>query len=906
MTSPTSTTSTHFTNASSSGQTAIMPDDEAKREGTGGGQEATHRGVGGSETGSDASSGGNVAKSDIPLVVVEDDHEDHANGNIPSATTTSISVTDENGSSSSIGYDEDDEGSDHSVSQHQEDRPNKHRRRHRRRKHRSRSNKGRRSSRSINESPHGNDTGETEDDDENGERRSSRRRRSRSGRKKGTSRSKGRRRKRRKFVLAPSNIISSLLFLWVFKLVGLFRRTSNLSKINLSLRSTETAKVTGDVLCRTWDEEKKRSSETQNGDKHQNPSLLRALYRAFGLRYFLLAIWKVLWAVFTWFSAYLILFWLVHYSETQHGTGAGAGGGRAVGGDLPQPRWMGYLYATALCLSCAMASICFHQLTIQSTKIGVQCRAALMVLIYRKSLRLSYVKGGIGDIVNLVSNECNRIAEACVNWHFLWSAAVECSVIIALTIVDVGIAAAIPAMILILLVLLPLQYWFARLSSLESYHTTALITKRVHLMSEVLTTIRLIKFYGWEPYCEKRIQGARDEELKGMRKGMMMKIAGFMVVFMAPNVAALACFAAYFLVKGGDEGVEGVDFKASTVFALLGLFNTLRYPLLMLPLAVRSIVGASTSLHRLEDFFKLPEVDALTESSDNANREKPTASAANKGTDEDNREEKGVTKVDGQEEKEKEEREREAKDVLDQDICFEAREADFVWDGDLDHPHITSLTLTLRKRHILAVVGDIGSGKSLLAAIMRQLKLVRGTVRSHGSTCGYVPQEPWLINASLRDNILFGKELDERRYSEVVRVCGLTRDMMLLSNGDESFVGDLNLSASQRQRLSLARCMYHDPDIVLLEDCLSDFDQSTAKRIFKEVVKNQLLNSKAVVLFTQQKQFLPDCDQILVMKNGHVIEGGTFAELKARKVNFSTYVSDYVPIEDDPTGLLDQ
>jgi ABC-type multidrug transport system fused ATPase/permease subunit len=147
----------------------------------------------------------------------------------------------------------------------------------------------------------------------------------------------------------------------------------------------------------------------------------------------------------------------------------------------------------------------------------------------------------------------------------------------------------------------------------------------------------------------------------------------------------------------------------------------------------------------------------------------------------------------------------------------------------------------------------LSSGKSLLAAIMGQIKHTKGTVGLHG-TCGYVPQEPWLINATIRDNIIFGNDYDEARYSEVVRICGLTRDLMLMSNGDESIISDLNLSASQRQRLSLARCLYNDADIILMEDNLSDFDQSIAKRLFKECFRNYLAKSKAVVFVTQQKQ----------------------------------------------------
>ena len=268
----------------------------------------------------------------------------------------------------------------------------------------------------------------------------------------------------------------------------------------------------------------------------------------------------------------------------------------------------------------------------------------------------------------------------------------------------------------------------------------------------------------------------------------------------------------------------GHTLTADRVFTLLFLFNTLRYPLLFLPNAERNINGAQTSLKKLEEFFLLPELDELTF---------------------------GKCEEPG--------------------VCMQFKDAGFIWDGDLEHPHINDLNLTLKRGSVIAVVGDIGSGKSLLAAIMGQLKMTTGTILTDGSKCGFVSQEPWFINATLKENILFGMDIDEKRYTEAIRISGLTRDFMLLSNGDESFVNELNLTPSQRQRLSIARCIYHDTDIILMEDCLSDFDQSQAKQLFKESIRNQLAKTKCIVMLTQQKQFLPECDLIVVMKNGRGI-----------------------------------
>ncbi|EGF83598.1 hypothetical protein BATDEDRAFT_8420, partial [Batrachochytrium dendrobatidis JAM81] len=618
-----------------------------------------------------------------------------------------------------------------------------------------------------------------------------------------------------------SNIISQLLFIWVFRLVRLCRRVSDIRNINFSLNESETAKATGDKLESIWNAEVNQSNE--------KASLLRALFKAFGKIYIPLALWKICWAGFTWAGSFWLLQWILMYQEARETAS-------------PWPVHHAYIHTAGLFVCAVFASLCFHQLTLQNTRIGIQCRAALMVLIYRKSLRLSYVKGGVGDVVNLISNECNRIAEACVNWHFFWSAALECVVLLALAIVEIGVAA-VPTLVFVLVVLLPLQYALARYSSTMSYRTTVLVTQRVHLMSEILTAIKLIKFYAWERYYRKKVTQMREMEILEMRKALLTKVSSFTVVFIAPVVSTALCIVTMYKTSGVP--------KPHVAFTLLSLFNTLRYPLAFLPNAERSIAGvflaATISLKKLETFFLLPEVDlpGTIEASQNP------------------------------------------------DILMTIEHADFTWDGDLDHPHIVDLSLTLRRSQVIGVVGDVGSGRSLLAAIMGQIKRTQGTVSSYNSTFGFIPQEPWLINATLRDNILFGLEVDEKTYADAIRFSGLTDDFLLLSNGDETFLSELNLSPSQRQRISLARCIYHNPSIVLMEDFLSDFDQNHAKRLFKECIRNQISKNRCIVMFTQQKHFLPECDLILVLKGGKVVEQGTYLDLKSKNVNFSAWVSDY-------------
>jgi ABC-type multidrug transport system fused ATPase/permease subunit len=339
---------------------------------------------------------------------------------------------------------------------------------------------------------------------------------------------------------------------------------------------------------------------------------------------------------------------------------------------------------------------------------------------------------------------------------------------------NIGISGLFPFAFVTILVL-PLQFYLARWTSAVSGPVTDLITKRVHLMSEILTAIKLIKFYAWESFYRQKVTKMRKIELKGLRKELGLKIAGFTIVFTAPVVTTLLSLSMYCYF--------GNDLTPSVVFTLLWLFNTLRHPLLLLPIAERSVDGASNAVTKLEAFLLFPEVDVSPEPC-----------------------------ID-----------------LDPLICTKFENACFEWDGvgDYSHPHLYDLNLTLNRGELIAVVGDIGSCKSLLAAIGGQINLKDGKISTNGAVCGFIPQEPWLIHASLRDNILFGiNESDEdlstinAAYTEAIRISGLTRDFLLLSNGDDAYVNELNLSHSQKQRISLARCIIHNPDIVLMEDCL--------------------------------------------------------------------------------------
>ncbi|CAG8610578.1 5509_t:CDS:2 [Acaulospora morrowiae] len=518
-----------------------------------------------------------------------------------------------------------------------------------------------------------------------------------------------------------ANFLSSWFFIWVFRLLKL-SRTFNLDDDNLALQDSEKAKTVGNKLEGHW----KLEFYNKNSRK---PSIRRALVNSFGVSYAFLGIYKLIGAIFLFIGSYYFLNRLIKHIELEDGS-------------TPESGVDGHMFALGLFLCALLSSIFINQVMSESTRIGVQVRAALMVLIYRKSLRLSSVGGGVGNIAMII-----------------------------LAFVQLGLAA-LPALI-ILLILFPIQYKLGRLTSSISNSTTTITSSRIHLMSEILTAIKLIKIYAWELYFCDRVNKVRNKEWNRLLTGIVVKVWTFCVVFGAPSLAMLCCLCVKLLAYSPPDNT----LNTSTVFTVLALFYTVRYPLIMLPVAVRATLGAIGSFERLDEFLMKPELVPLEQ------EEQP---------------------IDG-----------------DPTLRIYIHNADFAYEGVPD-PTLKFLNLKVKQGQVIAIVGDVGAGKSsILSAIIGQLRKENGVCKIRGSI-SYVPHDAWLLNATLKDNILFGTAFDEKRYKEVLHICALDHDLGTLSYGDMTEIGDrgVNLSLGQRQRVSLARAVYSNSDIVLLDDPL--------------------------------------------------------------------------------------
>jgi len=461
--------------------------------------------------------------------------------------------------------------------------------------------------------------------------------------------------KKEKISLSSHGYVSDIFFLWVFRFIRLCRNF-DLSNIQLYLGKTETSKHMGKKLYKSWRYEIEFHA--------RQPSVLRSLFRVLGKKFALLAVWKVFWIFFTWFGAYWLLKQSILYIERYHNP------------TTKEPVYAGHLYALGLLISSVISSICFHQLYIHGTKIGIQARSGLMVLIYRKSLKLSSLSNGIGNIVNLISNDCNRVAEVCINFHFLWSSIVEAIIIVIIALCEIGLSA-LPALIIIVFVLLPLQVLLPKYASTTSFKTTFAVTKRVQLMSEILTVMRLIKMYAWEKFFKNKVYEARENEMNQIKKALRYKTISFMLVFTAPMLTTFLCLITY-------QTLQKNQMNPSVTFTILSLFNTLRYPMTMLPTAIRSIIGAQVSFKRLDEFFILPEAEDYI-------------SYGSK------KKEYAIEVVEG---------------------CFE-------WQGS-ENPALFNINMDIKHGQHAIIIGDFASCSTLIAAITGQIRLVSGDIDING------------------------------------------------------------------------------------------------------------------------------------------------------------------------------
>ncbi|XP_023294641.2 multidrug resistance-associated protein 1 isoform X2 [Lucilia cuprina] len=519
-----------------------------------------------------------------------------------------------------------------------------------------------------------------------------------------------------------------------------------------------------------------------------------------------------------------------------------------------QPEWKGIFYAVLLFVLAATQTIILGQYFHRMFTVGLRIRTALINAIYRKALVISNAtrkESTVGEIVNLMAVDAQRFMDLTTYLNMLWSAPLQIG--LALFFLWQLLGPSVLAGLAVMIILIPVNGVIA--NRIKTYQIRQMKYKdeRVKLMNEVLSGIKVLKLYAWEPSFEKQVLEIREKEIATLKSTAYLNASTSFLWSCAPFLVSLVTFATYVLID------ENNVLDATKTFVSLSLFNILRFPLTMLPMLISNMVQTQVSVQRINKFMNSEELDPNNVQHD---PKKPNPLSIVNGS--------------------------------------------FSW-GD-DDVTLKNINIEVKKNTLCAIVGTVGSGKSsVIQAFLGEMEKISGSVNTVGSIA-YVPQQAWIQNATLRENILFGKEYDRKRYNRVIDACALRADIDMLSAGDKTEIGEkgINLSGGQKQRISLARAVYSDADLYFLDDPLSAVDSHVGKHIFEEVVGPKgLLAKKTRILVTHGITFLPQTDNIYVMKMGEISEDGTYQELLNKKGDFSDFLLQHIQEGNEEVEDLD-
>ncbi|XP_043382192.1 ATP-binding cassette sub-family C member 12 isoform X5 [Chelonia mydas] len=429
----------------------------------------------------------------------------------------------------------------------------------------------------------------------------------------------------------------------------------------------------------------------------------------------------------------------------------------------------------------------------------------------------------------------------------------------------------------------------AKLTSVFRRAAMSVTDTRVRTMNEILTCIKLIKMYAWEKSFAKAIKGIRNVERKILEKAGYVQSVNSALTPIVSTLATVMTFVLHTLLKQ--------ELTASVAFSVIAMFNVMKFSIAILPFSVKAAAEAKVSLTRLKKILltEIPPVyvKQLKNSENAVVMENATLSweCMNEHSRKNNNENmNGKTAFQYQ---------RKPGPVL-------PHSETSIGEEDSAAIALYNLSFTVKKGKVLGICGNVGSGKSsVISAILGQMYLYDGTVGVDG-TLAYVSQQAWIFHETVRRNILFGEEYNEERYNYAINVCSLKSDMESLPYGDLTEIGErgLNLSGGQKQRISLARAVYANRDIYLLDDPLSAVDAHVGKYIFEKCIK-EALKEKTVVLVTHQLQYLEFCDEVILLEDGEIYERGTHKDLMKEKGRYAQLIQNlYMEQAKDPEIIL--
>lgn len=650
-----------------------------------------------------------------------------------------------------------------------------------------------------------------------------------------------------------ANVLSALSFWYTLPIFFKGRKKTLDTKDLYKALTVHKSETLGNDMSASWEQELKGKATSK-----KEPSLLKATIRVFGCRYALLGlVLLILELGLRALQPIFLLGLIAYYSKGEENINTA------------------YIYAAGIILCSALNVIIMHPYMLGTMHVGMKIRVAMCSMIYRKALRLSRTALGettAGQVVNLISNDVGRLDLAMIFVHYLWIGPIETIFITYLMTMEIGVAATFG--VAFMLAFIPLQGWLGKKTSVLRLRTALRTDERVRMMNEIISGIQVIKMYAWEIPFGKMVAYARRKEINAIRKVSYIRGILLSFIMFLTRVSVFLSLVGYVLLQQ--------VLTPEKAFVITAYYNILRTTMtVFFPQGISQLAEALVSIKRIQKFMLYEETDIVDKSVDN-----PNYPGSNQST---------VVKDD-----EKSLNRKEAEKVFASNGHATLSEAGIVmnhvkakWDSNSSEYTLDDVNLRVQPGTLIAIIGPVGSGKSsLVQSILGELRPESGTIKVNG-TFSYASQEPWLFTGTVRQNILFGQPMNRRRYQQVVKKCALERDFELLPYGDKTIVGErgASLSGGQKARISLARAVYRETSIYLLDDPLSAVDTHVGRHLFDQCMRG-FLREHIVVLVTHQLQFLQQADQIVIMEKGRVSAVGTYDSLRESGLDFANLLAD--------------
>nr|BAC26794.1 unnamed protein product [Mus musculus]BAE21541.1 unnamed protein product [Mus musculus] len=509
---------------------------------------------------------------------------------------------------------------------------------------------------------------------------------------------------------------------------------------------------------------------------------------------------------------------------------------------------------------------------------AIRLKVALSTLIFENLLSfktLTHISAG--EVLNILSSDSYSLFEAALFCPLPATIPILMVVCAVYAFFILGSTALVG--ISVYLIFIPIQMFMAKLNSTFRRSAISVTDKRVQTMNEFLTCIKLIKMYAWEESFINTIHDIRKREKKLLEKAGYVQSGNSALAPIVSTIAIVSTFTCHIFLKR--------KLTAPVAFSVIAMFNVMKFSIAILPFSVKAVAEASVSLRRMKKILIAKSPPSYITQPEDPDTILLLANATLTWEQEINRKSDPPKAQIQKRHVFKKQR----PELYSEQSRSDQGVASPEWQSGSPKSVLHNISFVVRKGKVLGICGNVGSGKSsLISALLGQMQLQKGVVAVNGPLA-YVSQQAWIFHGNVRENILFGEKYNHQRYQHTVHVCGLQKDLNSLPYGDLTEIGErgVNLSGGQRQRISLARAVYANRQLYLLDDPLSAVDAHVGKHVFEECIK-KTLKGKTVVLVTHQLQFLESCDEVILLEDGEICEKGTHKELMEERGRYAKLI----------------